>query len=226
MNNRGADPGLANTLAMFPATVGRVTNLWNRELGVAWKALLVVAVVMASLATTIVPAAAHAELIEASPGRSRTVGGEISTIEMQFVGLTPLGDHEVLVIDPLGNVLEPAVLEQDFQKLILDIPTLEVEGIYIVSFKTDGVDGDTETDSYQFTYEVGAAQPEGITFGEEPESTDWVTVVLIAVTALAVVGWLLFVMRRLRSRDGNDTGGAGSEVEHLDELDHEDERLP
>lgn len=198
---------LANTLALFPATVGRVIRLW--------KALLAAVVVAASLATAVVPAAAHAELIEASPGRSRTVGGDVSTIEMQFVGLTPLGDHEVLVIDPLGRVLEPTVLEQDFQKLILDIPTLEVEGVYIVSFTTDAVDGDIETDSYQFTYEVGAAEPDGITFGEEPESTDWVTVALIAVTALAVVAWLLFVMRRLRS-----------EGENLDEVDHEDERLP
>lgn len=144
-------------------------------------------------------AGAHAELIEASPDRSETVGGIVDEVALQFVGLAHPGEHEVLVLDPLGNTMEILEFDQDFNLLTVDIDPLSVEGDYIVSYQTEGIDNDLNTGSYTFTYEVGAAPPDGIDHEQEVPGVDWVTVGLVITTIVAFLAWLLYVVKRLRA---------------------------
>ena len=147
----------------------------------------------------------HAELIETSPKRSSTVGGEVSEVALQFVGLRHPGDHEILILDPLGNSVEIIDFEQDFNRLNVTIAPLRIEGDYIVSYQTDGIDGDLTTDSYTFAFDADADPPEGIEHTQETPGVDWVTVALIITTVIAFLGWLLYVVRRLRAPPASDS---------------------
>lgn len=160
--------------------------------------LLVISLSAALLVAVPGMAGAHAELLEASPQRSSTVGGTVDEISLQFVGLAHPGDHEVLILDPLGSRVEILSLEQDFNRLNVSIAPLTIEGEYIVSHQTDGADGDLGTGSYVFTYDADADPPTGIEHRQETPGVDWVTVALIAVTVLGALAWLAYVANRLR----------------------------
>lgn len=173
---------------------------------IARTASLLIAMTASLLFVVTVPAGAHAELIEASPGRSSTVGGSITTISLQFVGLAHPGDHDVMVFDPLDDRVEILLFDQDFNRIDLTVPPLTVEGEYVVRYTTLGADQDTNTGEFAFMYDEDAPPPEGITALQQPGGLriDAVTITLLAVTGLSVLVWIAYVVTRLRQPPSGD----------------------
>lgn len=144
---------------------------------------------------------AHAELVEADPARSSTVGGSIDTISLQFVGLAHPGDNQVGVFDPLDNLVEVLSMKQDFNRIDLTVAPLTIEGEYIVRHETLGADGDTGSGEYSFFYDADAPPPDGLRALQQGSTglrIDAVTITLMSITALSILLWLYYVARRLR----------------------------
>jgi len=206
-------------------------------LRLATRLVLILGLLAVASVFTLVPAAsAHGEIIDASPGDDEIVGGEITEISIQFVGIAHPGDHTVSVTDPDGvTVASTGSLEQDFLRLNLPIEPLTKPGPHTVTAVIEGIDDDTTTLTYSFDYQPGAPPPEPIQFEQERPGLDAITIGLMALTAASIIGFIFYIRHRLRitaptaeaddddddidndNDNDNDDGGPVDDAEARDE---------
>lgn len=159
---------------------------------------ILVGLLLSTVATT--PAAlAHAEVIEARPGRASTVGGEIDVIELQFVELLDGGDHLVFLTGPDAQMVAPTGdLLLLGQLLRLPVEPLTMPGDYVIDYQVDSVDGDISVGTIRFTYDPAADPPPPFRARKETRITDSgrPTVLLVGLSALTLV-FVAWIGRRL-----------------------------
>lgn len=120
-----------------------------------------VAAALAALTVMVPAASAHAELRQASPRVDSVAGGTFHFVALQFTGLSETAPFDAKLYDPAGNsVGKPAVREA--QQIVIPIDGLTVPGVYTVTFRTIGEDGDLVDDQYNFRYSPDAPEPEPI----------------------------------------------------------------
>lgn len=165
-----------------------------------WRAFLATLVAVLLSATVALPAAnAHAEVVEARPGRSATVGGAIDVVELQFVGLLDGGDHRVSLTGPDAQTVPPTGdLLLLGQLLRLPVTPLTMPGEYLINYRVDSVDDDVSVGTIRFTYDPAADPPPPFRARQETRITDGgrPTVLLVGLSALAVV-FVAWIGRRL-----------------------------
>lgn len=144
-------------------------------------------------------ALAHGEIIDASPGDREIVGGEITEVAIQFVGIAHPGKHTISIKDPDGvSVIPAGDLKQDFLRLILPIEPLTKPGLHTVTAVVEGIDDDTVAISYIFDYQPDAPPPEPIRFKQETGGIDAITIGLMVLTAASIIGFIFLIRYRLR----------------------------
>ena len=167
-------------------------------------------------------ALAHGEIIDASPGDREIVGGEITEIAIQFIGIAHPGAHTISVKDPDGvSVIPAGPLEQDLFRLILPIEPLTKPGLHTVTAVVESIDDDTVATSFAFDYQPGAPSPEPIEFEQYESRIDAVTIGLMVMTAMSIVGFVLLIRHRLRITAPAET--ADVDDADVDDADDEDE---
>lgn len=154
------------------------------------------------------PAAAHTDLLQASPGPGQRAGGEIRFIDLVFT--EPVTEATVSVTSG-GTELPGRMTATDgiIIRFELDEPITDV-GRYEVEYRMISFDLDNTIDGFFFEYDPAAPEPLRLGVEIEPEGTNWVVVAASAVLMAAVAGLLfLFVKRtdaRRRVESGDDVG--------------------
>jgi methionine-rich copper-binding protein CopC len=166
------------------------------------KALLSSLVVLAVTALSALPAGAHTAMVRASPDRDATVGGSISSIDLEF--LDPVNDASVTVTyngAPVAGRTTVGVGE--VVTFTLDQPLLQ-PGRYQVSFEMVSADGDFTTGGHFFTFDPAASQPARI----EPTGSGGFSIAKLALSGvgLAVLAGLVavFIRRRQQMLEATD----------------------
>lgn len=130
------------------------------------------------------PAAAHAELLQASPAPGSIVGGEFHSIVLHFGGIDWEGTHEAKLFGPDGaQIVTPEVIH-DRQRLVIPLEPLTVPGTYRVRFTIEGDDNDVTSEEMSFRFDPAAAPPAGVTLSNGGDTGfDWVGFGLLVVGA-------------------------------------------
>lgn len=160
---------------------------------------LVLAAVMALMPAR--PAAAHGELVGASPGPGETVG-RVAHVDLVFS--TPMFDWQLSVDGPSGAALGGVAVQKADQLLSFETPSLTEEGQYIVRYSGIDSDGDVVEGAYAFVFEEGAPPPADLPLDLSVLDDDgwpwWLYgLLLLGVVVIAVLAGLLAEKtRRLR----------------------------
>ncbi len=145
-------------------------------------------------------AAAHANLLAASPAVGQSAGGSIERIQLVFD--EPVTDVVASVVDPDDQPVPASVVEITPQQidLALDAP-LEVEGRYLVRYEFSSVDGDRVELGHAFLFDPTAPAPLPITGPVlvADAGTPWRARAAIATLAVVVAGLGLRLRRRRRA---------------------------
>jgi hypothetical protein len=136
----------------------------------------------------------------ASPGPDATVGGEIDQIELLYDDI--LATVGGAVTGPGGDVLAAEfVIDNQIRALVELAEPLSAPGEYTVRSEVVSVVGNEVDESYAFTYEPDAAEPQ-LVFPPEDDSGSPVlfwSLVAAGAAVIIVLLWRLAVsMRRLR----------------------------
>ena len=168
------------------------------------------------------PAAAHTELLQASPGPGQRGGGKVEFIDLVF--LEPVSEATVQVLFE-GESL-PGKMNVDEGSIIrfeLDDP-LETPGSYQVVYQMISYDlDDTEAD-FSFTFSPDAPQVQRIGDpGAGEQGPNWVAIVATGVLVLSLAGLAFLFLSRLESKrrlagegpddvpgDSSDDGGVSA----------------
>lgn len=156
------------------------------------------------------PAAAHGQLLQASPGPGQQAGGLVDFIDLAF--LEDARDTVVVVtqngapVPGTTTVANGRIVRYAFN------PPLTVPGRYDVTFTATWVDNDRVTETYYFNYDPTAPPPVHIGSAVAPPASGWSTVRIVAtvvlVTAMAGLAFLyLLQLERRRSRAAADRSG-------------------
>lgn len=119
------------------------------------------AVVLMLLVLSSPQAAAHAELVQASPRVDSVVGGQFDTIELLFDTIDTASGFRAQLLDPAGVPIGAAPTRVN-QLITIPIDPLTVPGLYTVSYTTLGSDGDLVSDAYSFRFEPSSPLPPGL----------------------------------------------------------------
>lgn len=175
----------------------------------AVSALLAIVVALAALA---LPAAAHTELLQASPGPGQRAGGEIDFIDLAF--FEPVTDasvdvvHDGEVVSGSMSVTDGSIVRFDFDE------PLSSTGAYEVTYRMTSFDLDQTEAGFTFTFEPDA--PQALRLGVvEPTGRNWVAIIATVILIASLVG-LAFVFvsrleakRRLAASTGDSGGPRG-----------------
>ncbi len=165
----------------------------------AWSvALLVIGAGSLGVAAAVAPpAAAHTDLLQASPGPGQRAGGEIDFVDLAF--LEPVSDATVDVVHDGGTVAGSMVTtDGSIIRFEFDEP-LASAGTYDVSYAMTSADLDATTGRFTFTFEPSAPQAVRIgTVGPEPRN--WVPVIATGVLIVALAGAAFLLLGRLEAR--------------------------
>lgn len=173
----------------------RVLDTTTRvRLGVGWLVLLLAALFSAVLSG---PAGAHAELLQASPGPTQRVGGEIDFIDLVFIDFVTGGEISVAFDgdDVPGTVTES---EGQFIRFQFDEPITQ-EGRYDVTYRTIGADLDDVTESYFFTYAENAPQPARLG-NVETDERNWPLLIASTVLIISLLGIAFLLLGRVERK--------------------------
>lgn len=147
------------------------------------------------------PAAAHGELVGASPGPGETVG---RAAHIDLVFSTEMFDWQVTVDGPSGEPLDGLAVQKADQLLSYETSALSEEGQYIVRYSGIDSDGDVVEGAYAFVFQQGAPPPADLPIDLSALRDDgwpwWMYGILIlGVMVIAVLAGLLAEkLRRLR----------------------------
>ncbi len=178
----------------------------------------VAALVMVGFAAS--PAAAHNELIAATPKDGAVLPTAPATVELEFTEVVDNRFARVAVTDPAGDVLALRPARVEGTKVIQPL-TLPAPGRYRVGFRVVSTDGHPVEGGISFT--VGSAGP--ATPGASPswsaggadvdradpgDGAGWVTVAgLFGVLVLAAAGLIVMTRRRAGSEEAGDGDASG-----------------
>lgn len=100
------------------------------------------------------PAAAHVELVAASPAEDETVSAPLSEVRLEFTGaLKPGGDHAIGVFGPDEQRFDGGqIVEVSDRVVTTTAAPLPQPGPYTVRWLVIGEDGHAIEGSYTFTY--------------------------------------------------------------------------
>lgn len=126
--------------------------------GRAWRGA---ALTLGLLAVTAGPAAAHTELVAASPAEGVTVDEALASVRLEFGGpLQAGGDHEIGLFAPdgrrIGDQGTALVSDRVVEAVLAEAPS---SGQYTVQWRIVAADGDTQTGTYGFTYAAPLVEP-------------------------------------------------------------------
>lgn len=156
-------------------------------------------------------AAAHDQMIGATPEPGSTISETPDEIELEFSGL-PRDDFNTVALSEAGEdgeVLVTGEPELNDEFLTLDIPdnvTL-TDGEYTVGYRITSSDGHATPGSYEFSFSadgevVGA---EDAADGDEAdELPSWAGTALAATGVVVVLGALVMLIAKFRSMSSDD----------------------
>ena len=166
--------------------------------GAAAPGRAVVAFLAAALALLAapVPAGAHTDLLQSSPGPSSSVGGTVDFIDLVFVD--PVRHVQIELVGPDGVAIDGEMQVADGQIIRYRMPALELVGTYTVSYLMQSADGDETVGGFAFSYDPAAREPFRLGELEAPSNT-WrnVGLVLVAIAGLALIVYILVMLARL-----------------------------
>jgi methionine-rich copper-binding protein CopC len=168
------------------------------------------------LAGPVRPAAAHTELLQASPGPGQRAGGTIELIDLAF--LEPVSDAVVeLAFGGAPIEGETVVADGTIIRFQLADPLSE-PGRYDVSYHLTSYDLDDTDGGYFFTFAPDAPQPLRLgTVAGEPPGRNWVQLAATVVLVACLAGLAFLFLSRLEAKrrraaaaasaDGQPDGG-------------------
>lgn len=143
------------------------------------------------------PAAAHTDLLQASPGPGQRAGGDVDFVDLAF--LEPVSGATVTVIHDGETVPgSTTVTEGSIIRFVFDEP-LTSSGSYEVSYAMISYDLDQTTGGFSFTFEPDAPQAQRIGT-VEPEGRNWLQIVATGVLIVALAGAAFLFLSRLESK--------------------------
>jgi methionine-rich copper-binding protein CopC len=173
-------------------------------------AATVLAGVLAVQAVAAAPAAAHAELVSASPGNGAMLAGPPDEVELVF-SETVGRPAELLVLGPDGSEVaggELTVVDRTLQRTY--DPAAFEPGSYTVSYQVTSADGHAIAGTLSFMVHAdGETMDEsaGAVTGTGGNDSDPTTVALLAVCLAVALGITLLITRRmLAGPEGAGTG--------------------
>lgn len=172
------------------------------------------------------PASAHTELLQGSPGPSQRVGGTVDFVDLVF--LAPVSGAVVDLTGPDGEPVPGDTEVTAGQIIRFRMAALEAPGTYRVTYRVSAEDGDRNESSYPFTYQPEALQPVRLGDADVPTPASGSVVTgpralgaLLVVALVALCGWLALRLRRrwarfaeVAGRVGERTAGPGAEPPH------------
>lgn len=155
--------------------------------------VLSVVVLLGLLAAT-QAARAHSGLLVAVPGPGQEVGGEIDRLQLYFG--EPLDSVSVRVLDPSNSDISGDYDEPVVGLIEVEVPRLENEGVYVVDYEVDYLDGASFASTYQFTFRADAPAPLPLEFeGVDDDSSLTATMALWVLVGSSIVLVLLLAWR-------------------------------
>lgn len=148
-----------------------------------------------------VPAGAHTDLIQGSPGPGQRVGGDVDFVDLVFGAVVTEAIVEVKGPDGTVAAGEMVVADGQIIRHRLEASLTEV-GRYLVEYQMVSDDGDLTERSYFFDYDPDAVAPTrlgAVDAPGEPVVTTGNVIGAVVVLALAVACTIL-VLRLRRSR--------------------------
>lgn len=145
------------------------------------------------------PAAAHTDLLQASPGPGQRAGGEIDFIDLAF--FEPVSDLTMEVVHN-GETVPGSVTVADGSiiRFEFDEP-LTSAGTYEVTYAMTSYDLDATTGAFSFTFEPDAPQARRIGSVEvEPEEQNWVPIIATGVLIAVLVGAAFLFLSRIEAK--------------------------
>jgi methionine-rich copper-binding protein CopC len=143
------------------------------------------------------PAAAHTDLLQASPGPGQRAGGDIDFVDLAF--LEPVSGATVDVVHD-GETVPGSMIVTDGSiiRFAFDEP-LTSSGTYEVSYAMTSYDLDATTGSFSFTFEPEAPQARRIGTIEE-SGRNWTQIVATGVLIVALAGAAFLFLSRVESK--------------------------
>lgn len=144
------------------------------------------------------PAAAHTELLQASPGPGQRAGGDIDFIDLVF--LEPVSSASVEVVHD-GEVVPGSMTVTDGSiiRFVFD-EALTSSGRYDVTYQMISYDLDDTEDGFFFTFEPEA--PQALRIGEPGEvgGRNWLQIGATVVLIASLAGLAFVFLSRLEQR--------------------------
>ncbi len=158
------------------------------------------------------PAAAHGELLQASPGPGQNAGGVVDFIDLAF--LEDATDAVVVVTKDGAPVPgTTTVASGRIVRFAFNLP-LSAPGRYDVTFTATWSDQDRVSEAYYFTYEASARTPVriGNVDAAAPAESGWSSVkivaTVVAITAMfGLAALYVLQLERRRSRLAAEAAG-------------------
>lgn len=144
------------------------------------------------------PAAAHTDLLQASPGPGQMAGGVIDFIDFAF--LEPVSEA-VVDVEFDGETVPGTTVQAEGQiiRFEFDEP-LSSAGRYDVSYSILSFDLDHTEASFFFTYDPDAPQAIRIGTVDLPGGRNWVLIIVTAVLIVTIVGLAFQLLSRVEAR--------------------------
>lgn len=165
-------------------------------------AIVGVGAVLAAMVLAVVgpgpePAAAHTDLLQASPGAGQRAGGRIDFVDLVF--FEPVTDAEISVLlDGESLPGRTTVPDGSIIRFSLDEPLSEA-GSYEVRYSMISYDLDPHQSSYTFAFDPDA--PQALRIGEvEPEGRNWPQIIATIVLVACLAGLAFLFLGRLEAR--------------------------
>jgi copper resistance protein C len=168
------------------------------------------AVLAASVLATAQPAAAHDQLIETTPAASTTVAVAPLALTLRFDSDVMDISNEVVVRDPLGNVVVDTQGVVDGMVLSAPLPADLGRGTYTVAWRVVSGDGHPIQGTFEFSVGAPSAPSASPSFSPAataapsvadtpagPAATGWIGLAAAAAAALTIAA---VVLRRRRRR--------------------------
>jgi len=114
------------------------------------RALALLAAAGCLLLLAAAPAAAHASLLEMSPGPEEQLAEPPTEIRLTFSEAVTPTDDSVRLFDPAAEELDVAEVRAEGEVLTASVPELEVDGSYTVAWKVVSADGHQVSGAYLF----------------------------------------------------------------------------
>ena len=130
-----------------PPATGRRARGWRR----ARRAALMIAVALGAIAASASPAAAHATLLQTTPGDEAIVEKAPGTVELRFSESVKASTGGVTVFGPKGDRADRgSVQRRDGGTVVIAPVDASAQGTYTVAWRVTSDDGHTITGSFVF----------------------------------------------------------------------------